>query len=37
MRITVNEMMFGNNDSIFYNLSGFLSPGTIDIEAGEKN
>ena len=36
MRITVNEMEVGNNDSIFYNLSGFLSPGTLDIEAGEK-
>ena len=36
MRITLNEMVFGNNDSIFYNLSGFLSPGTLDIEAGEE-
>ena len=36
MRITVNEMVVGNNDSIFYNLSGSLSPGTLDIEAGEE-
>ena len=36
MRITVNEMVVGNNDSIFYSLSGSLSPGTLDIEAGEK-
>ena len=36
MRITVNEMVVGNNDSIFYSLSGSLSPGTLDIEAGEE-
>ena len=33
MRITLNEMVFGNNDSIFYTLSGSLSPNNIDIEA----
>ena len=33
MRITVNEMVVGNNDSIFYTLSGSLSPNNIGIEA----
>ena len=36
IHITVNEMEVGNNESIFYYLSGSLSPGTLDIEAGEK-
>ena len=34
MRITIDELTVGNNDSTFFTLSGSLSPGTLDIEAG---
>ena len=36
MRITIDQLTLGNNDSIFFTLSGSLSPGTLDIEAGEE-
>ena len=34
MRITIDELTVGNNGSTFFTLSGSLSPGTLDIEAG---
>ena len=34
MRITIDELTVGNNGSIFFTLSGSLSPSTLDIEAG---
>ena len=36
MRITIDELTVGTNGSTFCTLSGSLSPGTLDIEAGEK-
>ena len=34
MRITIDELTVGNNGLTFFSLSGSLSPGTLDIEAG---
>ena len=34
MRITIDELTVGNNGLTFFTLSGSLSPGTLDIEAG---
>ena len=34
MQITIDELAVGNNGSTFFTLSGSLSPGTLDIEAG---
>ena len=36
MRITIDELTVGNNDSTFFTLSGSLSPSTLDIESGEE-
>ena len=36
MRITIDELTVGTNGSTFFTLSGSLSPGTLDIEAGEE-
>ena len=36
MRITIDELTVGTNGSTFCTLSGSLSPGTLNIEAGEK-